>query len=62
MDLNKMTNTQKLNSLLNLDNKDDLLIVGSYQKNRWQHKIIIGDEMILSALAASNSFENYNKC
>jgi hypothetical protein len=29
MDLNKMTNTQKLNTLLNLDNKDDLLILGS---------------------------------
>jgi hypothetical protein len=38
MDLNKKTNTQKLNTLLNLDNKDDLLIVGSYLKNLWQHR------------------------
>jgi hypothetical protein len=38
IDLNKMSNTQKLNTLLNLDNKDDLLIVGYYLKNLWQHR------------------------
>jgi hypothetical protein len=47
MDLNKMTNTQKLNTLLNLDNKDDLLIVGSYLKNMAASKGILGEEIIL---------------
>jgi hypothetical protein len=38
MDLNKMTNTKKLSTLLNVDNNDDLLIVASYLKNLWQHR------------------------
>jgi hypothetical protein len=50
MDLNKMTNTQKLSTLLNLDNKDDLLIVGSYlKKSIATSKGILGEEMILSS-------------
>jgi hypothetical protein len=53
VDLNKMTNTQKLSPLLNLDNKDDLLIVGAYpKKSMATSKGILGEEMILSSISS----------
>jgi hypothetical protein len=53
MDLNKVTKTQKLNILLNHDNKDDLLIVGSYlKKSMATSKLILGEEIILSFISS----------